>query len=225
MERELRKEPEVRNRPGTTPVRPPREKQPKNLPHVDIYCIGPTGFHQAAKQPDSTVFVTSLYEIDRMIEDKELESIQNDLIQQELTNEELIEQKLPRQFRCFKDFFSKSASDILAPHRSYDLKIELEKDAVADLGFSPLRHHTLEELKACKQYLVDNLSKGFIGESQAPFAAPILFARKANGGLRFCVDYRKLNAITRKDRYPIPLLEETLARISGARIFTKLDIR
>jgi hypothetical protein len=125
----------------------------------------------------------------------------------------------------FKDFFSKSASDVLAPHRSYDLKIELEKDAVADLGFSLLRHHTLEELKACKQYLVDNLSKGFIRESQALFAAPILFARKANGGLRFCVDYRKLNAITQKDRYPIPLLEETLARISGARIFTKLDIR
>jgi hypothetical protein len=72
---------------------------------------------------------------------------------------------------------------------------------------------------------VDNLSKGFIAESQAPFAAPILFAQKANGGLRFCVDYRKLNAITQKDRYPIPLLEETLARISGAKIFTKLDIR
>jgi hypothetical protein len=72
---------------------------------------------------------------------------------------------------------------------------------------------------------VDNLSKGFISESQAPFAAPILFTQKANGGLRFCVDYRKLNAITWKDRYPIPLLEETLAYISGAKIFTKLDIR
>jgi hypothetical protein len=224
MERELQKGPEVQNRPETTPVRPARTRRPENLPHVDIYCIGPEGFKRAAKQPNSTVFITSLYEIDRMIEEKEIEAIRDDLAQQELTNEELIEQKLPQQLRCFKDFFSKSASDVLAPHRSYDLKIELEKDAT-DLGFSPLRHHTLEELQACKQYLVDNLSKGFIGESQAPFAAPILFARKANGGLRFCVDYRKLNAITRKDRYPIPLLEETLARISGARIFTKLDIR
>jgi hypothetical protein len=185
-------------------------KRPKNLPHVDIYCIGLEGFKRAARQPDATVFVTSLYEIDRMIEDREIESIWEDLAQQELTNEDLIEQKLPRQFGDLKDFFSKAASDVLAPHRNYDLKIELEKDT-ADLGFSPLRHHTLEELQACKQYLVDNLSKGFIGESQALFAAPILFARKANGGLRFCVDYRKLNAITRKDRYPIPLLEETLA--------------
>jgi len=88
-----------------------------------------------------------------------------------------------------------------------------------------LYQYSTEELKACKQYLVDNLSKGFIGQSKAPFAAPILFVRKANGGLRFCVDYRKLNAITEKDRYPLPLLDETLARISKARIFTKLDIR
>ena len=119
-----------------------------------------------------------------MIEEKEIESIWDDLAQQELTNEDLIEQKLPRQFSDLKDFFSKAALDVLAPHRNYNLKIELEKDAV-DLGFSPLQHHTLEELQAYKQYLVDNLSKGFIRESQAPFAAPILFTQKANGGLRF----------------------------------------
>ena len=76
-----------------------------------------------------------------------------------------------------------------------------------------------------KQYLVENLNKGFIAQSQCPFAALILFARKADGGLRFCVDYRKLNAITKKDVYPIPLLDETLAQMSKARIFTKLDIR
>jgi hypothetical protein len=58
---------------------------------------------------------------------------------------------------------------------------------------------------------VDNLSKGFISKSQALFATPILFAQKANGRLHFYVNYYKLNAITYKDRYPIPLLEETLA--------------
>jgi hypothetical protein len=76
-----------------------------------------------------------------------------------------------------------------------------------------------------KQYLVENLSKGFIAQSRCPLAAPILFARKPDGKLRFCVDYRKLNALTKKDRHPIPLLDETLARLSKARIFTKLDIR
>jgi hypothetical protein len=50
----------------------------------------------------------------------------------------------------FKDFFSKSALDVLALHHTYNLKIKLEKDAVANLRFSLLQHHTLEELKACK---------------------------------------------------------------------------
>ena len=72
---------------------------------------------------------------------------------------------------------------------------------------------------------MDNLVKGFIEPSQAPFASPILFTKKPNGGLRFCIDYRKLNNITRKDRYPLPLLDKTLARINRAKIFTKLDIR
>ena len=72
---------------------------------------------------------------------------------------------------------------------------------------------------------MDNLVKGFIEPSQAPFASPILFAKKPNGGLRFCIDYCKLNNITRKDRYPLPLLDETLARMNRAKVFIKLDIR
>ena len=76
---------------------------------------------------------------------------------------------------------------MLLLHCNYNLKIELEKDT--NLGFSPLHHHTLEELKAYKQYIVDNLHKGFIDQSHAPFAAPILFVRKANRGLQLYVDY------------------------------------
>ena len=84
---------------------------------------------------------------------------------------------------------------------------------------------SIEELEVTKQYLLDNLEKGFIEPSQSPFAAPVLFVKKPNGGLRFCIDYRRLNALTRKDRYPLPLIDETLARISRAKIYTKLDIR
>ena len=82
----------------------------------------------------------------------------------------------------------------------------------------------MEELIAAKKYIEENLHKGFIEPSQAPFASPILFVRKANGSLRFCIDYRKLNALTRKDRYPLPLIDETLARLRRAKIFTKFDI-
>ena len=93
------------------------------------------------------------------------------------------------------------------------------------MSFSPLRHQSTDELRAVKQYLIENLHKGFIDASKAPFAAPILFVRKPNGSLRFCIDFRKLNDLTRKDQYPLPLIEETLARLRQARVFTKLDIR
>jgi hypothetical protein len=82
-----------------------------------------------------------------------------------------------------------------------------------------------EELEAAREYILDNLHKGFIIPSNTPFASPILMAEKPGGGLRFCVNYHKLNAIIHKDRYPLPLINEILEHISKAKIFTKLDIR
>jgi transposase InsO family protein len=114
-------------------------------------------------------------------------------------------------------------SDELPLSKPYDHKIELVKEQ--KLGYSPIYRLSREELEAAKEYIIDNLNKGFITASQAPFASPILMAKKPGGGLRFCVDYRKLNSITKKDRYPLPLIEEVFERLSKARIFTKLDIR
>jgi hypothetical protein len=74
-------------------------------------------------------------------------------------------------------------------------------------------------------YLYNNLRKGFIIESKVPFASPVLFVRKSDGSLRFCVDYYKLNALTKKNQYPLPLINETLVQLSKAKIFTKLDIQ
>ena len=83
---------------------------------------------------------------------------------------------------------------------------------------------SLEQLGMVKAYLEDHLQKGFIIPSDAPYASPVLFAKKPGEGWRFCVDYRKLNAITTKDRYPLPLIEETMARLTSAKIFMKLDV-
>ena len=81
-----------------------------------------------------------------------------------------------------------------------------------------------EELLVLRKTLTELLDKGFIRVSKSPAAAPVLFVRKPGGGLRFCCGYRVLNKITRKDRYPLPLIQETLNRISKARWFTKLDV-
>ena len=81
-----------------------------------------------------------------------------------------------------------------------------------------------QKLDVVKRYLDSHLAKGFIQASSAPYSSPVLFVKKPGGGIRFCVDYRRLNAITKKDRYPIPLIEETLAQLEGAKYFTKIDI-
>ena len=130
---------------------------------------------------------------------------------------------LPHEFSEFEDVFSKDKANELPEHRKTDHKIELEAEAKA--GYCPLYNMSNEELRLVKEYLEENLTKGFIRSSTSPYASPILFVRKPGGGLRFCVDYRKLNAITKKDRYPIPLINETLAQLSKAKFLTKIDIR
>ena len=82
-----------------------------------------------------------------------------------------------------------------------------------------------QELEEVKHYLLENLAKGFIEPSQSPFTAPILFIKKADRWLQFCIDFQKLNRLTHKDQYPLPLIDKLLARISRAKVFTKLDIR
>ena len=80
------------------------------------------------------------------------------------------------------------------------------------------------KLEVLKKSLDDNLAKGFIRPGKPSAASLVLFARKHGGELRLCVDCRALNAITIKNRYPIPLVQETLAIICQAKCYTKLDI-
>ncbi|GJP78503.1 hypothetical protein CLOP_g8794 [Closterium sp. NIES-67] len=69
------------------------------------------------------------------------------------------------------------------------------------------------------------LEKGFVRPSTSPFAAPILFTPKKDGGLRMCIDYRALNRVTIKSRYPIPRADELIDQLRGAKFFSKIDLR
>jgi predicted aspartyl protease len=184
--------------------------------HLDIKMISSNGFMLNARQQGIELFSITLDGLDRMIEDRKQE-------QQPVEPEEFLEDKVPSTYHSRLAFFSKQKSDTLAPHRSIDHKIELTGDNT--LGFCHLNKHSIEELETMRDYLTANLQKGFVVTSKAPFASPVLFARKSDGSLRFCVDYRKLNSLTKKNRYPLPLIDETLARLSKAKVFTKLDIR
>jgi hypothetical protein len=81
------------------------------------------------------------------------------------------------------------------------------------------------ELKILKKYLNENPKKKYIQYFINPAGAPILFILKKNGNLRLCVNYRNLNKITIKNRYSFFLIEETLNRLNGTAIYTKLDLK
>jgi hypothetical protein len=130
---------------------------------------------------------------------------------------------LPPEFKDYEDVFSKEKAAALAAHGPQDLQIELIPGAQPP--FRPLYNMSEAELVILRQYIQKYLQRGWIRTSRSPAGAPILFVKKPNGSLRLCVDYRGLNAVTIKNRHPLPLIEESLDRLSQARYFTRLDIR
>ena len=119
--------------------------------------------------------------------------------------------------------FKKAVADILPPHWQYDHKITLKEGFTPPFG--PIYSLSIPELKALRKWLDKNLSKGFIRASSSLAGAPILFVKKSDGSLRLCMDYRGLNAGTIKNIYPLPLIRETLMRLSKACYYTALDVR
>ena len=83
---------------------------------------------------------------------------------------------------------------------------------------------SLGEMAELQRQLEEYLSKGLIRPSASPYGAPVLFARKKTGGLRMCIDYRALNKITVKNRYPLPRMDDLFDRLQGAALFTKIDL-
>ena len=80
------------------------------------------------------------------------------------------------------------------------------------------------ELREVKPVLDEHREEGNISPSSAPIASPVLFARKPNGTLRFCIDYRRRNAMTEKDCYPLPRIDEVLRLVLGSKVLLKIDI-
>ncbi|KAJ1579475.1 hypothetical protein NDA11_007601 [Ustilago hordei] len=130
---------------------------------------------------------------------------------------------IPQEYHQYLDVFSRVKADKLSPHRTYDHQIPLEEGKSPPFG--PIYSLSEHELKALREYLEENLAKGFISPSDSLAASPILFVKKKDGSLRLCVDYRGLNQITIRNRYPLPLIDELLDRLCKARFFTRIDLR
>jgi len=117
--------------------------------------------------------------------------------------------------------FTKKDFDILPEHRKWDHAIELipgaEPKSSKVYPLSPLEQAELDA------FLEENLRTGRIQPSKSSIAAPV-FIKKKNSSLRLVQDYRVLNAVTVKNRYPLPLISELISQLRGARYFTKLDV-
>eukprot|EP00873_Tetraselmis_striata_P015214 jgi/Tetstr1/435478/TSEL_024384.t1 len=109
----------------------------------------------------------------------------------------------------------------LPPEREFDFEINLESD-------EPPKERTYRmspaELQEVRSQLEELLAKGWIRPSKSNYGAPVLFVRKKDGTMRMCVDYRKLNDLTKKDRTPLPRIDELLDSLHGATIFSTLDL-
>ena len=81
------------------------------------------------------------------------------------------------------------------------------------------------ELKELKMQLQELLDKKFIRPSTSPWGAPVLFGKKKDGSLRLCIDYRKLNKVTVKNKYPLPRIDDLFDQLQGAQLFSKIDLR
>ena len=122
----------------------------------------------------------------------------------------------------------KEFSDVTA-HAGYDLgqthivqhEIPLLNDAPIKQRFYRCSDGLREELQ---KQITDMRQQGVIRPSTSPWASPVLLVKKKNGTYRMCVDYRKLNEVTRKDVYPLPRIDDLLSRFSGTNIFSSFDL-
>ncbi|RVW31634.1 Transposon Ty3-I Gag-Pol polyprotein [Vitis vinifera] len=113
----------------------------------------------------------------------------------------------------------------LPPHREFDFSIEVYLGTDPILVF-PYRMAPLE-LKELKTLLEELLSKGFVHPSTLPWGAPapVLFVKKKDGTLRLCIDYKKLNRVTMKNKYPLPRIDDLFVQLKGVKYFSKIDLR
>ncbi|CAO1614203.1 unnamed protein product [Parajaminaea phylloscopi] len=155
-------------------------------------------------------------------ESKEFDEVDEDVA---VSAEELKE--VPEEFHQYGDVFSKKKADRLPPFRPHiDLMIELDGDIPPSLKQAKYYRLSHVENEALSDYLADMLKKGFIRPSTSPIASPGFFVPKPHSKeLRFVVDYKRLNTVTTKDKYTLPLIADILHFVGKGRIFSKVDLR
>lgn len=132
----------------------------------------------------------------------------------------LVRQNLLQIIQEYSDCFSADTGELGVTNK-IEVNIELNSDK--PVCYRPYRL-SFAEKEIMREKVSDMLSNGIIRESSSNYASPIILVRKKNGDHRLCVDFRKLNSITVKDKYPLPIIEEHIEKLGGKKFFTGLDM-
>jgi len=126
------------------------------------------------------------------------------------------------EYHKYANVFNKTKAETLTPYCPYNLRIELEKDFYPLVGtiysLSKFKQETL------KEFIDENLTNRFICSISSPHRVLVLFVKKKDGSLWLCVDFCRLNRITKKDRYPLSLISDLLDSPCKAHIYTKINL-
>jgi hypothetical protein len=163
----------------------------------------------------------------RKAEEEKTES-ETEVALSDLNSTQLQRKDLPESVKAvlkeFEDVFPTDLPIGKPPVRKgHEFKIELEDDVPP--VHRPLYKLSPLELQEARKQIEYLLEHEFIRPSDSPYGAPVLFAPKKDGGLRFCIDYRWLNKKTVRNQYPLPLPEEMFDRLGGAKVFSKIDLK
>ena len=197
---------------SSLPSEPTSEPLKLTAPHISL--VNAAAFVRACKLEGSKAYQLYLTSLDKLARSTSTSS-------PELMDS--IKQHVPKVYHDFADVFSKTRANTLAPHRPYDLKINLDEGTLPPLG--PIYSLSVSELQSLREFIDEHLKIGFICPSGLSHGAPVIFVRKKDGSLHLCVDFRGLNKITKKDRYPLPLISDLLDAPKKAQVYTKIDLR
>ncbi|GKA36574.1 putative reverse transcriptase domain-containing protein [Tanacetum coccineum] len=143
----------------------------------------------------------------------------------EKMTEDKSEEKRPEDVPVLQDFLEVFPEDLpgVPPTRRVEFQIELVPGA-APVAWAPYRLAT-SEMKELSDQLQELSDKGFIRPSSSPWGAPVLFVKKKDGSFRMCIDYKELNKLTVKNRYPLPRIDDLFDNLQGSSVYSKVDIR
>ncbi len=190
---------------------------------MNIAMIETATYRMLVKQSDIKIFAVIVLKIDRLITTVENKSEEVNL--HELSHAEAFKQvkiKLFSEYHDYLDVFDRAMINQLSLHHFYDHKIELiDKEMFLRSRLYQMFDHKLQKIK---KYLIKHLNKKFIFFSFASYVSLILFAEKKDESLHFYVDYKKLNALIKRDCYSLSLIDETFTHIQESKYLTWLNI-